>query len=198
VVELSPGSVLVVEDASAEPQFSENACIRSLGLRMIAATALVTPAGECIGTLVVMDTRARALEPRAQEALRQLARQVVRTLELRAALLEAERLRAAAAASADAAARAKDELVALISHEARAPRRVVPCGPTCRWDRCSASNVTLTQRISLFLCSIVGAHAAAGRLRRRGAAVRHAAGAGAAGAAAPAGRGRVAADARHF
>jgi GAF domain-containing protein len=137
VVELPPGTVLVVEDALTHPQFSENPCITSLGLRMVAATALVTPAGQCVGTVVVMDTRARTLSPRAQEALRQLSRAVVRTLELRGALLESERLRAVAAAAADAAARVKDELVALVSHEARAACSIplwshAPLGPVCK------------------------------------------------------------------
>ena len=77
------------------------------------------------GTLIVMDTEAHGLSAQQQESLRRLARAVVRTLELRAAAAERERLRAAAAVAATTAAVAKDNLVALISHEVRTPLQAI-------------------------------------------------------------------------
>lgn len=120
---------MVVENALEHPVFSRNPCVRALELRFIAATALVTPSGVCLGTVVVMDRAARGLSAKAQESLRRLSRAVVRMLELRVALAETERARARAAAAQAATASAKDELVSLMSHEVRA-RDAAACGAT--------------------------------------------------------------------
>ena len=124
-VKLPPGSVQVVEDVSQDETYRNNPVIVGLGLKHVAATALVTPDDLCIGTLIVMDTTAHGLTVQQQESLRRLARAVVRTLELHAAAVERERLRVFAANAAVVSARAKDDLIALISHEVRTPLQAV-------------------------------------------------------------------------
>lgn len=115
----------MVEDVSKHAAYSSNPVIVALGLKHVAATALVTPDQICIGTLLVMDTTAHGLTAAQQESLRRLARAVVRTLKLHAAAVERERLRAFAADAAASSARAKDDLIALISHEVRTPLQAV-------------------------------------------------------------------------
>jgi len=117
--------VYVVDDVSAHDAYRANPVVLALGLKHVAATALVTPDDIVVGTLIVMDITPHGLSPQQQEALRRLARAVVRTLELRSAAAEREVLRASAAAAAAAAAAAKDSLIALLSHEVRTPLQAV-------------------------------------------------------------------------
>ena len=75
---------LVVPDASQDPRFSNNPLVRSgPGFHFYAGAPLVTNDGHAIGTICVLDRKARELDPEQIESLRALSRQVVSQLELR-------------------------------------------------------------------------------------------------------------------
>ena len=86
-------SPLIVNDALCDPRFETNPLvIGSPYLRFYAGFPLVTRTGSAVGTLAVMDTRARTLEPLAFRTLQVLAMQVVKWLELRRSLLERDQV----------------------------------------------------------------------------------------------------------
>jgi PAS domain S-box-containing protein len=74
----------VVEDATADPRFANNALVVSdPSIRFYAAAPLVTAAGFAIGALCVMDRRARTATPDQLNTLRLLSVQIVQQFELR-------------------------------------------------------------------------------------------------------------------
>jgi diguanylate cyclase (GGDEF)-like protein len=89
---LRPDEPLVVPDASRDPRFADNPLVTDGDLRFYAGMPLLA-GGQAVGTVCVLDTRPRALEPGQEEALRALSRQASRLLELRrlATLLDIER-----------------------------------------------------------------------------------------------------------
>jgi PAS domain S-box-containing protein len=79
-----PAELTTVADASMDPRFSDNPLVTGpLGVRFYAGAPLVSPEGQALGTLCVLDTRVRALSPTQTKALAMLARQVMAQLELR-------------------------------------------------------------------------------------------------------------------
>ena len=85
--------LLIVRDASEDERFTKNPLVTSdPKIRFYAGAPLRSPEGQALGTLCVIDRVPRELSLEQQEALRALARQVVRQLELRRRiLLELER-----------------------------------------------------------------------------------------------------------
>jgi DNA-binding response OmpR family regulator len=82
----SPGEVMVVNDASADPRFSANPLVTgNPNIRFYAGAPLVTGNGEAIGTLCVIDAEPREISGAQIEELRFLARQVMQKLEERRA-----------------------------------------------------------------------------------------------------------------
>ena len=80
----SPDKIMTVVDASIDPRFSDNPLVTgSPGVRFYAGAPLVSPEGQALGTLCVIDTYARELSPAQAKALTTLARQVMSLLELR-------------------------------------------------------------------------------------------------------------------
>ncbi|MBU0588383.1 MAG: sensor domain-containing diguanylate cyclase [Gammaproteobacteria bacterium] len=93
---LQPDDVLVVEDASKDPRFSENPLVTGTpGIRFYAGAPMVTDSGAALGSVCVIDRVPRKMEPVKLEALKALSRLVVAQLELRHSLREQQLLSAA-------------------------------------------------------------------------------------------------------
>ena len=76
--------LLLVEDATADPRFSENPLVTGeTHLRFYAGMPISSPDGFPLGTLCVLDRRPRQLTPTQIAALKVLARQVNARMELR-------------------------------------------------------------------------------------------------------------------
>ncbi len=83
---LTPADLLIVENATLDPRFADNALVTGEPfIRFYAGAPLVTKAGEALGTLCVIDRCSRQLSSLQQSTLRLLANQVVQLLELREA-----------------------------------------------------------------------------------------------------------------
>jgi PAS domain S-box-containing protein len=78
---------LIVPDTRADERFRDNPFVTGdLNVRFYAGTPLVAPNGHAVGTLCVIDAKARSLSPAQLAALEALGRQVVGQLELRRAV----------------------------------------------------------------------------------------------------------------
>ena len=100
-------NLFLVEDATADPRFSENPFVTPEdGVRFYAGMPVQSPDGYSLGTLCVFDTTPRTLSDQQRAALTKLAHQVNARIELRMqrvqlerALVEAEDARKRLAAS---------------------------------------------------------------------------------------------------
>jgi diguanylate cyclase (GGDEF)-like protein len=81
-----PGSVLQLPDMHAAPQFGTQKRGHTRP-RFYAAAPLYSPAGEILGSVSVLDRRARSLNEEQCHALETLARQVMELLEMRRTLI---------------------------------------------------------------------------------------------------------------
>lgn len=102
-----PGEMMVVPDATRDERFAQNPLVTGeLGIRFYAGMPIVTPSGQPLGTLCVIDRKPRTLSAEQTEALQVLAHQVSSQLELRRALnvlgMTEERFRLLAGATSDA------------------------------------------------------------------------------------------------
>ena len=109
---------LVVEDATRDPRFVDNPMVTgAMHLRFYAGVPLINEENLTLGTLCVLDTEPRRLSPQQRTALERLGRQAVALLELRRTATRMTHARE----KAEAANRAKDAFVAMVSHEFRTP-----------------------------------------------------------------------------
>lgn len=89
---MQPG-LFVVPDAWADPRFAENPLVTGPPrIRFYAGSPLVTPDGFPVGTLCVIDTMPRELEPQQRESLRVLSEAVMSQLELWRKVAETARI----------------------------------------------------------------------------------------------------------
>ena len=80
-----------VPDALKNAEFADNPLVTgSPHIRFYAGAPLVTPEGQAIGTLCVIDNEPRELTQKQKDALQALARQVMAQLELRRSVSELE------------------------------------------------------------------------------------------------------------
>jgi diguanylate cyclase (GGDEF)-like protein len=88
---LQPGNTLVVTDALEDVRFSDNPLVvGSDGVRFYAGSPLVSPTGEALGTVCVIDRKPRQLSEQQLAALQALSRQVIALLEMRRLVSELE------------------------------------------------------------------------------------------------------------
>lgn len=86
---LRPDELLIVPDASQDERFRDSELVTSgPQIQFYAGAPLVTPAGEALGTICVIDSKPRTITQEQQQALQALARQVMAQLELRRHYME--------------------------------------------------------------------------------------------------------------
>ncbi len=83
-----PGPIITVPDMHQDPRFAGHARITGPAkMRFYAAVPLISPTGEVLGSLSVLDKRSRTLAPEQSSALETLARQIMELLEMRRTLI---------------------------------------------------------------------------------------------------------------
>ncbi len=93
---LAPDAVMQVRDALLDPRFVDNPLVQGEpNIRFYAGAPIVTPAGDALGTVCVIDRQPRELSPGQLDALQALARQAAALLQLRAANRSKDRQTAA-------------------------------------------------------------------------------------------------------
>jgi len=85
-------TLLIVPDTALDDRFAANPLVTDgPQVRFYAGAPLVTPEGELLGTLCVLDSKPRTLTDEQQEALLILSRQVMAQLELRRRIAQQQR-----------------------------------------------------------------------------------------------------------
>jgi diguanylate cyclase (GGDEF)-like protein len=80
---LQPDKTLVVPDLREDMRFCDNPLVEEGGIRFYAGAPLVSPSGEALGTVCVVDRKTRTLTESQLRALEALSRQTVALLEMR-------------------------------------------------------------------------------------------------------------------
>ncbi len=86
---IAQSDIFQVADAAADPRFAANPLVAGTpGIRFYAGVPLVTPDGQALGALAVLDRVPRRLTANQEDGLRILGRQVMAQLELRRQTVE--------------------------------------------------------------------------------------------------------------
>lgn len=116
--------LLIVPDTKKDPRFKDNPLVTGpQKIRFYAGAPLITPDGQALGSLCVMDNRPRDLDEDQREALRVLAHHVVSQLELRRHARELVVARKSTSQQKGELARANAEIARLRSELARHEKR---------------------------------------------------------------------------
>ena len=89
---LTPDSPLIVTEPQGDPRFSDNPVVTELPVRFYAGAPLLSPTGEALGTVCVVDHKPRELNEPQVKALQALSRQVTALLEMRRLVADLEML----------------------------------------------------------------------------------------------------------
>ena len=108
---------LVIPDTRAHPVYSQIPTVESLGVGAYLGVPLVTAAGEALGSFCVIDFQPHEWRELDVDVLREFAESTLREIELRLALRDAQSARA----RGEAAIRAREDIVAVLSHDLRNP-----------------------------------------------------------------------------
>ena len=88
---LHPDEVMLIQDTTRDPRFMHTSLVVDAPkIRFYAGAPLVTPGGEAIGTVCVIDQTPRTLSAEQIDSLRALSRQVIAQLELRRNIAQLE------------------------------------------------------------------------------------------------------------
>jgi GAF domain-containing protein len=113
---ISQPGIFIVPDATEDARFAANPLVTGEPhIRFYAGAPLVNADGHALGTLCIIDYRARDLTTQEQAALQTLAAQVVRNLELRRRTIELAATNAALQAEMERRERAEAERAAAFS-----------------------------------------------------------------------------------
>lgn len=89
---MNPGEVMIVKDATSDERFVNNPLVTfDPNIRFYVGVPLVTPSGEALGTICVIDNKSREITQDQIEALKVLSREVVVQLELRRSIATLEK-----------------------------------------------------------------------------------------------------------
>lgn len=120
---LDGDEVLVIDDTHSDPVWRAVPTVESLGVRAYAGVPLKLDR-QTIGSFCVIDVKPRTWTPEELETLHQLGISAAREISLRGALSTAR----GEAASSNALALAREEVVAVVAHDLRTPLQVVSIG----------------------------------------------------------------------
>ncbi|MDB5806346.1 MAG: hypothetical protein JWN73_3668 [Betaproteobacteria bacterium] len=118
---ITAAAPLLIEDVAADPVYGQVESARAAGLRAYAGAPLILEGSLAIGSLCAVDFAPRAWSTLDAELLTELARAIVREIELRVAMDDA----VAALDLTQRTLRERDEAVSNLAHDLRSPLSAV-------------------------------------------------------------------------
>ena len=135
---------LIISDTLTDPVFREVPTVKSLGVRAYVGIPLVTDEGQAIGSFCAIDNKPREWTALEVEILTELAASALREIKLRTALTEAKTQTRAA----QEATRSREEVLAVVAHDLRAPLNFLQMGTQLVTEEpAAAENQEVLQRM---------------------------------------------------